>query len=91
MTKETAKQFIDVLQAFVDGRPVEVKTQFGWEEIKNPNFGSSPENYRVKPEPREWFINIYENRACGLYHSKMAADNNAVVGRVECVRVREIL
>ena len=60
MTKEEAKDFYPILQAFAEGRVIECRTKPGtisagipneWTEIKEIGFWNGIE-YRIKPEPK---------------------------------------
>lgn len=61
MTKEEAKEFYPILQAFAEGRVIECRTKPSfiegtdvpndWTEIKEIVFWNNTE-YRIKPEPR---------------------------------------
>lgn len=51
--------------------------------------------YRVKPEPREWFANLYKESECTpvaiLHSSKSNAEREHGRGRSELIHVREVL
>ena len=49
MTKEETKKRIKVMQAFVDGKDVEVLNTDKWELVSNPSW-SPDTKYRIKPE-----------------------------------------
>lgn len=61
MTREEAKEFYPILQAFAEGRVIETRTDpstlkrkdtpNGWAEMKEIEFWNNTE-YRVKPEPK---------------------------------------
>ena len=61
MTREEAKKFYPILQAFAEGRVIETRTDpstlkrkdtpNGWAEMKEIEFWNNTE-YRVKPEPK---------------------------------------
>lgn len=61
MTKEEAKFFYPILQAFAEGKVIECRTKpsslkgsdtpNGWTEMKNFEFWNNTE-YRIKPEPK---------------------------------------
>lgn len=61
MTREEAKEFYPILQAFAEGRVIETRTDpstlkrkdtpNGWAEMKEIEFWNNIE-YRVKPEPK---------------------------------------
>ena len=46
--------------------------------------------YRAKPQPREWWLNVYEG-ATTAYDTKAQADRQATPARLACVRVREVI
>ena len=57
MTRDEAKKLLPVIQAFADGKDVQVKQLDGsWYDISNPGFGVGAENYRIKPEPLECWV-----------------------------------
>lgn len=49
MTREETKKRIKVMQAFVDGKDVEVLNTDKWELVSNPSWSPNTE-YRIKPE-----------------------------------------
>lgn len=49
MTKEETKKRIKVMQAFVDGKDVEVLNTDKWELVSNPSWSPNTK-YRIKPE-----------------------------------------
>ena len=49
MTREETKERIKVMQAFVDGKDVEVLNTDKWELVSNPSW-SPATKYRIKPE-----------------------------------------
>lgn len=51
MTKEETEKRIKVMQAFVDGKDVEVLNTDKWELVSNPSW-SPATKYRIKPEPK---------------------------------------
>lgn len=67
MTRERAKELLPVLQAWAEGKEVQV-TLAGTEEWNNygqpsplidPNFENPKWKWRVKPEAREWWVAFY--------------------------------
>lgn len=62
--------------------------------IARINNWKTPCLFRVtKPyvEPREFWINEYPSGLGGVYKSIEVADNCADVGRIRCIRVREVV
>lgn len=51
MTREETKKRIKVMQAFVDGKDVEVLNTDKWELLSNPSW-SPDKKYRIKPESK---------------------------------------
>ena len=49
MTREETKERIKVMQAYVDGKDVEVLNSDKWELVSNPSW-SPATKYRIKPE-----------------------------------------
>ena len=56
MTREEAKQLLSIIQAFAEGKTIEVYygEDKGWPTlaITNPKFDLKPSQYRIKPEPK---------------------------------------
>lgn len=51
MTREEAKKFYPILQAYAEGKVIQVNYQTGgWEDCTEPLFNGKPRNYRIKPE-----------------------------------------
>lgn len=52
MTREQAKQILPLLQAYTEGKTIQIKEDEGWEDLNEPSFtGPFFFLYRVKPEP----------------------------------------
>jgi hypothetical protein len=66
MTKDETREAIKVMQAYVDGSEIEIKGDYdgddAWECGEEPEWDFISNNYRIKPEPREWWIdrNTYQ-------------------------------
>ena len=57
MTREEAKTLLPIIQAFAEGKTIQVKvTDNRWYDWKDKtdelNFESGPQRYRIKPEPK---------------------------------------
>ena len=54
MNREEAKELLPIIKAFAEGKTVQIynSTENVWLDIKAPDFGSNPSNYRIKPEPK---------------------------------------
>ena len=51
MTREEVKKFLPIMQAFAEGKTIQLFTNGIWEDAKNPTFESGS-MYRIKPEPK---------------------------------------
>ena len=53
MTREEAKNLLPIIQAFAEGKVIEIfDDEIGWIEKENPKFNLNPEFYRIKPKYR---------------------------------------
>lgn len=63
MNKDNAKDYLPLVQALADGKTIQAKCQvgmdqFGWRDCEgDTSFHGLAENYRIKPEPREIWVN----------------------------------
>lgn len=58
---------IEVMQAALDGKEIEVKYECSDKEYRKPHelgilWNWQIADYRIKPEPREFWVNIYKER-----------------------------
>ena len=51
MTREEAKNLLPVIQAFAEGKTIQLFTNGIWEGAENPSF-EELSRYRIKPEPK---------------------------------------
>lgn len=52
MTKEQAKQLLPLIQAYSEGKIIQIyEDGKKWTDLNSPNFDGVPEHYRIKPEP----------------------------------------
>lgn len=86
---------IDVMQAYAGGAAVECCRRGAGKpfiSLARPVWSWEDCDYRVKPEPREWWFNMYVSGCVGAFcGSKKQADDAALPGRIECVQVREVI
>ena len=91
MNRERAKELLPIIQAFAEGKEIEYKPEGGvWtpfdSQVCGPEF-LSHNQYRIKPNPRYIWLNVYERYASGSYSTKKQADFNAGDGRVGCMKI----
>lgn len=80
MNKDNAKDFLPLVQALADGKTIQRYYRTGWADVTDVNFIADVAKYRVKPEPRVIYVNIYSDGS-GAGHSteeraKLCAGNN---------------
>ena len=54
MNKENAHLYLPLVKALADGKTIQIISAGSWSDVLGPSFSDPPENYRIKPEPREW-------------------------------------
>ena len=91
----TLNEMIDVLEAKKRGEIIQRQWKcciVPWSDDDDPLWNFEQCNYRVKPKPREWWINEYESGS-GLdrYATKAEATARAAPGRLRCVHVIEVI
>lgn len=53
MNRQQAKDLLPIIQAFAEGKVVEMKTSKGnWEVQEEMSFVLAPQKYRIKPKPK---------------------------------------
>ena len=54
MTREEAKELLPIIQAFSEGKTIEIYSDSEWQDliIGNIKFDCKPSCYRIKPEPK---------------------------------------
>jgi len=82
-----------IVKAFAEGREVQVKNSDGiWITLEDINFWLDPSNYRIKPEPREIWVNFYEDGRYSAHLTQNEADSFPLNRpRIACVRFREVI
>jgi hypothetical protein len=99
MKKENAKDFLPLVQALADGKTIQFRHNASapWVDMSSEfGFGYPLENYRIKPEPREWFLlrDPDDGLFSGVpYPTRIAAEKVAQNGGCysEVIHVREVL
>lgn len=74
MNASNAKDYLPLVQALADGKLIQYKYQksdksYAWMDLESAvDFCMPAEFYRIKPEPREIWMNYYPNGAFGQVH-----------------------
>lgn len=93
MTRETAKKFRKEINAFADGEAIECKgpePNAKWEEANEPCWVPGVE-YRIKPKPRTFWINIYNDDGPNACHPSETVAKYKAGSGAETIQVIEVL
>ena len=52
MTREEAKKKLPIIQAYAEGKEIEMFIRDRWETAESPGFTMEAKNYRIKSEPK---------------------------------------
>lgn len=91
MNKDNAKDYLPLVQALSEGKVIQhrIGTE-EWYDREQFDFADKPEQYRIKPEPREIWVNEYPNEINSAYRSyDLAASHCLDYGKT--VRYREVI
>jgi len=96
MTREQTKELMPIIQAFAEGKTIQIRDAGGtWWDVMDSgaSFSQPVDAYRVKPEPREWIIftdgeTIYHKGQFDCDDPKVMYGANTAL---KAIRVREIL
>ena len=89
------EELIQLIQAEIDGKTVLVETSTGCWRGKNAGWNSTYD-YRIKPEPREWYVNEYPEhlgyKGFGYLHpTREIAGKHGDRDVVRVIHVKEVL
>lgn len=91
MTKDNAKDYLPLVQALAEGKTIQVLVadgEFGWADLDDVSFESPSKSYRIKPEPRRWWlVAYYKHTPWQVWTSKPEEMSNIE----ECVEVMEVI
>lgn len=92
MNKDSAKDYLPLVQALADGRVIQWRNYAGdWLDSESPTMSDEPGRYRIKPEPREWWVVV--NKVGGVWSVLSSKPDFDAITRdgMEVVHVREVL
>ena len=90
------EKMIDVIQGHIDGKVVQYKHMGVWKKIAfEPKCWDFEDlEYRIKPGPREFYLNLYE-KSFSCVHDSLDNANNASYGSeddlIETIKVIEVI
>lgn len=85
MNKDNAKDYLPLVQALADGKKIQgfMDHSQKWEDMgEEIFFDGSPDGYRIKPEPREIWVNRHHDggHGSGTYNSREDASRGILEG-----------
>ena len=76
MNKDTAKDYLPLVQALAEGKTIQKFSDGdGWEDVRSPSFESPAKLYRIKPEPKKGWYRV------GLFSHQLGCNP---LGIVQC-------
>lgn len=101
MNQEQAKKLLSIIQAISEGKTIQVRDMWmlstGWKDSHDTpllDLTSPQYDWRVKPEVKEGWINIYptaygEQVSSPLHKTKDSADRNqdTTAKRIACIKI----
>jgi len=95
MNSEEVKLIIErfkVLKAWINGVSIQFRDKAMNEDWKtfsghNPAFSMGDVEWRVKPEPREWYIALHDVRPPSVHE----IDSTDLIAGINIVKVREVI
>jgi hypothetical protein len=89
MIQSDAAEFWPLIKAWSEGKTLQLNTNPVWIDIKESSFAYSPDQYRIKPEPREFYIAVSDYGVCG---ASDARDGKPCYHKdISVIKVREVL
>lgn len=84
----TTEEKIAVMQAFLEGKTIEIAAATGssagtWDKITRPAWDWLSNQYRVKPEPKEFYAIVYTSSDGGEFYSSLRLIKEEVETRVQ--------
>ena len=94
ITASNAKDYLPLLQALIEGKTLQLRVCDNWLDCKDGvDFTCAPSDYRIKPEPREfWMVMPYATEGLGVCSTKASAEYWLKdYPKASIVHVREVL
>lgn len=93
MNASNAKDYLPLVQALGEGKVIQIRTDLsGWKDFEEFSFEKPAENYRIKPEPRDIWVNRYPNgMESGIFNTEHAAKLHRANDTAVQIRYREVI
>lgn len=77
MTRDEARDMAALMLAYADGKTVQIRIDKRWVDMSDMSFQSPPSYYRIKPEPKDIWVNEYKKIFSRPHMSKEDAERTA--------------
>lgn len=93
MNASNAKDYLPLVQALADGKEIQVLSAGEWHDaVQLTTLSREANQYRIKPEPREIWVNHYEDGRYSIHLTVKDADDAAPdLVEYKQVRYREVI
>ena len=97
MTPEELRHAAEVLLAAADGKQIQKRiiNDRKWFEEDSPDFDFNAFKFRIKPEPRECWVNFYTSKTGYAHSTKAEAQEQGEQGSCEpetiAIHMREVM
>lgn len=90
MNKDNAAEYLPLVQALAEGKTIQIKETIGsgWFDDRAPDFNLPPREYRIKPEPREIWVNLYGDGGWQAHADEKSALACFSGGRGDCAAIK---
>lgn len=95
MNASNAKDYLPLVQALAEGKVIQgfMVGSGKWEDMHEMQFNGTADQYRIKPEPKEFWVNRYadDSESLARFSSARLAEQAANTTNVTQVRYREVI
>ncbi len=93
MNASNAKDYLPLVQALAEGEVIQMLAGGEWADMEDIDFVMPPCRYRIKPEPKEIWVNESGDVGYCFFQSEDEAIRHAKKYSIDCkiVRYREVI
>jgi len=90
MNREKTRKAIEVMQAYLDGKEIQScdGIEDAWADITNPVWSWFEYRYRIKPEPREFWVDVDDS---GHPECVMTVRPTVIRAGLRRIKVKEVM
>lgn len=92
MNASNAKDYLPLVQALAEGKQIQLNYNGDWKNISDMDPMFPANFYRIKPEPRDIWVNRYPNgMENGIFNTEHAAKLHRANDTAVQIRYREVI